>query len=66
MNPREELPPDPEALEKWRQLPQTVPSKNAYPPVTGGMAWNRALMVGILFFAVIAGIVVLISTVSQP
>lgn len=37
--PREELPPDPDALEKWRKLPQNQPSKHALPPVSGGMRW---------------------------
>lgn len=39
--PREILPPDDEALAKWRELPQNEPSRDALPPMTGGtrLAW---------------------------
>jgi hypothetical protein len=33
----EPLPPDPESLAKWQQLPQNKPSKGALPPMTGGI-----------------------------
>ena len=33
----EELPPDPDALEKWQNLPQGTPSKDALPPAAGGI-----------------------------
>ncbi len=47
--PRPELPPDPEALEMWRQLPQNKPSRQALPPAAGGLGWSRALTGGLLF-----------------
>ena len=35
--PNTDLPPDPDALKKWRDLPQGVPSKEALPPAAGGI-----------------------------
>jgi hypothetical protein len=37
--PGDELPPDPDAVEKWKNLPQNEPSKGALPPLTGGLRW---------------------------
>jgi hypothetical protein len=45
----EPLPPDPESVEKWRNLPQNKPSPKALPPMTGG---SRQLM-GFFIFALI-------------
>lgn len=52
------LPPDPESEEKWRNLPQNPPSKQALPPLTGGMLWMRSLrwLVVLLAIAVIVGL----------
>lgn len=44
--PADPLPPDPESVEKWRSLPQNKPSRDALPPMTGGLRSNRALLVG--------------------
>jgi hypothetical protein len=33
----EPLPPDPELLAKWQELPQNKPSREALPPMTGGL-----------------------------
>lgn len=51
--PREELPPDPDALERWQQLPQHKPSKQALPPAAGGLRWTWWLL------ALLAALVVL-------
>lgn len=42
-----ELPPDPEAQAAWDKLPKNPPSRQALPPMTGGMhnRWLWALMV---------------------
>ncbi|MBK8020695.1 MAG: hypothetical protein IPK19_04500 [Chloroflexi bacterium] len=50
---QDELPADPAALETWQKLPQNPPSRSALPPMTGGMAWNRILVVGIILLAII-------------
>jgi hypothetical protein len=44
--PTEPLPPDPESVEKWRNLPQNKPSRDALPPATGGLNMSRALLFG--------------------
>jgi hypothetical protein len=31
-----QLPPDPDSLEKWQKLPQNTPSKQAHSPMTAG------------------------------
>ena len=56
--PAEPLPPDPESVEKWRNLPQNKPSKDALPPMTGGLRLSRALLVG-------GGILLLLAVVLQ-
>lgn len=58
--PAEPLPPDPESVEKWRNLPQNKPSREALPPMTGGLRLNRALLVGfgvLLLAAVVISLV---------
>jgi hypothetical protein len=55
------LPPDPDAVEKWRQLPQNKPSRQALPPATGGNTFSRALLIG---FVVLVVIVVIASLLS--
>lgn len=62
MAKREDLPADPDAVEKWKNLPQTERSKSALPPMTGGMAWNRTLLWGM---AVIGLIIAVIAIVNQ-
>jgi hypothetical protein len=42
--PTDPLPPDPDSLAKWRELPQNQPSKDALPPATGGLRWTWALL----------------------
>ena len=44
----------------WRSLPQNKPSREAFPPATGGLSLNRTLLVG---FAVLALIVVVLSLI---
>jgi hypothetical protein len=41
----EQLPPDSDAVEKWRNMPQNKPSREALPPLTGGSRWLTALMI---------------------
>ncbi len=56
--PQEELPPDPEWLEKWQKLPQNKPSHQALPPVAGGTRWSWWLLGGL-------GLIVLIGLILQ-
>jgi hypothetical protein len=44
--PTDLLPPDPASVEKWRNLPQNKPSRDALPPMTGGLRLSRALLIG--------------------
>jgi hypothetical protein len=60
--PREAIPADPTALEAWRKLPQSQPSKSAMPPMTGGMMWNRAFIWGIVIFSMLAFVIWIISS----
>ncbi len=53
------LPPDPDALEKWQQMPQNKPSREALPPASGGTP--RWLPGGI----VILGFLMLIALLIQ-
>jgi hypothetical protein len=50
--PTEPLPPDPDSLARWKQLPQNVPSKDALPPMTGGTRW-------VWWMLIILGVVIL-------
>jgi hypothetical protein len=54
--PNEPLPPDEESVEKWRALPQNKPSRDALPPMTGGLQVNRALLIG---FGIVLAVVVI-------
>lgn len=54
----EELKPDPDALEKWQQMPQNQPSKDALPPASGGLNWAWGLIV-------LLGVIVMIAVVMQ-
>ena len=56
--PAEPLPPDPESVEKWRNLPQNKPSRDALPPMTGGLRLNRALWFG---FGMVLLVIVILS-----
>lgn len=40
----EPVPPDPESVEKWRNLPQNKPSSQALPPLMGGNRQLRAFL----------------------
>jgi hypothetical protein len=50
------LPPDQESVEKWRNLPQNKPSRDALPPMTGGLGINRALLIG---FGIIMAVIII-------
>ncbi len=52
----DKLPPDPDALEKWKNLPQNKPSKEALPPVAGGTRW----LWGMLALSILVLIVLLL------
>jgi hypothetical protein len=39
------LPPDPDSLAKWQNLPHNKPSKDALPPATGGLRWAFGLLI---------------------
>lgn len=54
--PRDQLPDDPNALEKWRNMPQNKPSRESLPPVTGGLRWAWlfiALLVIVVLFSLL-------------
>lgn len=54
--PRDQLPDDPNALEKWRNMPQNKPSRESLPPVTGGLPWAWvfiALLVIVVLFSLL-------------
>lgn len=53
MPTREPLPPDEESVEKWRAMPHNKPSRDALPPMTGGLGMNRALLIGVGIVAVV-------------
>jgi hypothetical protein len=61
MPTREPLPPDEESVEKWRAMPQNKPSRDALPPMTGGLQVNRALLIGIGIVAVVITIASLLN-----
>jgi hypothetical protein len=52
--PDNELQPDSDAIEQWRNLPQNAPSRQALPPATGGTPrWLWALIgLGVLILVV--------------
>ncbi len=56
-----ELPPDPDALEKWRNMPQNKPSRQALPPATGGLGASRWL----IGFLLLIGVLMLIGLLVQ-
>lgn len=43
--PAEPLPPDPDSLEKWKNMQQNAPSKDALPPMTAGNRWAFGLLI---------------------
>lgn len=49
----ESLPPDPESVEKWRNLPQNNPSPKALPPLMGGSRQLTALFIFALIILVL-------------
>jgi hypothetical protein len=61
MPTREPLPPDEESVEKWRNLPQNKPSRDALPPMTGGLRVNRALLIG---FGIVAVVIIIANLFS--
>jgi hypothetical protein len=56
--PDDPLPPDPDSLARWHDLPQNQPSKRALPPVAGGSRWVWGLLV-------ILAVVVIVSLLAQ-
>ncbi len=54
----EELPPDPDSLEKWRQMPKNLPSKQALPPVVLRTRW-------ILWITIFIAVLILVSLLLQ-
>ena len=52
---KDELPPDPDAVEKWKDLPQNAPSRKALPPATGGMRWAW-MIVGLTALVIILAV----------
>ena len=52
--PTDKLPPDPDAVEKWRQMPKNQPSKDALPPVVLQPGW-------ILGFVILVGILIVLA-----
>jgi hypothetical protein len=60
-----ELPPDPDALEKWRNMPQNKPSNQSLPPATGGMGMSRWLIGFLLLMAVLMVIGFLLQSIPN-
>jgi hypothetical protein len=56
--PTQELPPDPDSIEKWRQMPQNQPSKDSLPPVVFRPGW-------ILGFVVLTAILIVLGLLLQ-
>jgi hypothetical protein len=54
MPPHEPLPPDPESLEKWRQLPHNRPSREALPPAAGGLRLATGLLIVFALLIILA------------
>lgn len=48
------LPPDPDSVEKWRQMPQNQPSKEALPPVALGVRWMLGVVILIAILIVLS------------
>ncbi len=59
--PKETLPPDPEATEIWKKLPQSQPTKDALPPLLGGGNIFRAWW---FWLFVAFGVLALISLIA--
>lgn len=57
---RQPLEADPDAVEKWRSLPQNKPSRQAMPPATGGLSLNRTLLLG---FGLLMLVVIVVSLI---
>ena len=53
MPDKNELPADPKAVEKWQNLPQGAPSREALPPATGGTRWANRFMIGLAILLVV-------------
>jgi len=56
--PNEDLPPDPDAVEKWKQLPQNNPSNEALPPATDGFPRWLWWILGLIVVLGIIGAIV--------
>ncbi len=56
--PKDELPPDPKAVEQWNKLPQNKPSNEALPPMAGGFPrWLWWILGGIVILGIIGVII---------
>ncbi len=40
-----DIPPDPDAQAAWEKLPKNAPSRQAMPPITGGIRWVWGLLI---------------------
>lgn len=56
MPQRDPLPPDPESLEKWQQMPNSEPSKQAMPPATGGMRGSVKLLIALTVLIILVAL----------
>jgi hypothetical protein len=66
--PNGDLPPDPGAVEKWRDLPEGTPSKEAMPPATGGASTIFGLVIprGMLWiFLFVLALSLIIGAISK-
>ncbi len=53
--PQVPLPKDPDSLEKWKQLPQEPPSRQALPPMAGGsQRWLTGLLIVLAVLIILA------------
>ena len=49
-----DLPPDPDSVEKWRNMPQNQPSKHALPPVMLRPGWIVGITILIAILIVLS------------
>ena len=56
--PTDPLPPDPDSLKQWQQMPQNRPSRDAHPPMTAGSRWAIGLLI-------IVGVLLILSLLLQ-
>lgn len=60
----EPLPPDPDAVERWKQLPQNKPTRQALPPATNPFGGAGRWLWIVLAIVAIIGVIVVFTQAS--